>query len=224
MSPFRPFHGRPQYAPHVPEHDRMYERPECQADLRRLREMLTELLAGRRVLEIACGTGYWTQHVAEVAQSVLALDVNEDLLKLAMARLRHFSNTAVLLDDAFTLSTIADTFDAGFAAFWWNHVPRQQLPAFLDTFHAKLHPGALVTFVDSRADVSHIASRTDDAGNTYQRHHLADGAEHEVICNFPTREELEQTLRPRSRMLTIHEFPRYWCATYQLPSRTEFTL
>ncbi len=216
MNHFHP-HARPQYAPHVPEHDRIYERPESQPDLRRLREMLTELLAGRRVLEIACGTGYWTQHIAEVAQSVLALDVNEDLLKLAVARLRSFSNTALLLDDAFTLSTIADTFDAGFAAFWWSHVPRQQLPSFLDTFHAKLHPGALVIFVDSRRiEGTPAPCRTDEAGNTYERHHLADGTEHEIIKNFPPREELEQLLRPRSRLLTLHEFPRYWCATYQL--------
>jgi demethylmenaquinone methyltransferase/2-methoxy-6-polyprenyl-1,4-benzoquinol methylase len=214
------FRGKPQYTPHVPEHDRIYERPECQPDLRRLREMLTELLAGRRVLEIACGTGYWTEHVAQVAESVLAIDVNEDLLKLAIARLRRFSNTACLLDDAYSLNSITpETFDAGFAAFWWSHVPRQHLPAFLDAFHGKLRPGALVIFADACHGDGKPACRTDADGNTYFHHRSSDGTEHEDIRNYPTREEVERVLRPRSRMLTMHEFPRYWCATYQVPSR-----
>jgi demethylmenaquinone methyltransferase/2-methoxy-6-polyprenyl-1,4-benzoquinol methylase len=214
MSRFRP--AKPQYTPRVPEHDRIYERPECQNDLRRLREMLTELLAGRRVLEVACGTGYWTEHVAQVAQSVLALDVNEDLLKLAVTRLRRFSNTAVLIDDAFSLATIPENFGAGFAAFWWSHVPRQHLPAFLDTFHSKLQKGALVVFLDARDSDGKPVCRTDPEGNTYLRHRSSDGTEREDIRNYPAREEIEHLIRPRSRMFSMHEFPRYWCATYQL--------
>src|SRR5690349_19498721 len=135
-------------AAHVPEHDKMYAKPERQTDLRRLREVITEHLGGLRVLEIACGTGYWTQYVAEVAECVLAVDSSQDVLKIAKQRVRRFSNAAFLLDDAFSLATIPDNFDAGLAAFWWSHVPRQQLPTFLDTFQSKLHRGSTVIFTD----------------------------------------------------------------------------
>jgi hypothetical protein len=41
-------------------YDAVYAKPERQADLSTLREVLPPLVAGRRVLEIAAGTGYWT--------------------------------------------------------------------------------------------------------------------------------------------------------------------
>jgi SAM-dependent methyltransferase len=206
------------YAARAPEYDKIYDRPERQNDLRRLRELLCTLLGGRRVLELACGTGYWTQAIAEVARSVLALDANQELLKIAAARLRFFSNTALLIDDAFTLSTIADTFDAGLAAFWWSHVPKENIPAFLDTFHSKLHSGAMVIFTDNRfvEGSSTPICRTDEHGNSYQLRRLADGSEHDIVKNFPTAQELDAALRPRASHYALHELQYFWCVTYTL--------
>jgi SAM-dependent methyltransferase len=203
---------------HVPEHDKMYAKPERQTDLRRLREVITEHLGGLRVLEIACGTGYWTQYVAEVAECVLAVDSNQDVLKIAKQRLRRFSNAALLLDDAFTLATIPDNFDAGFAAFWWSHVPREQLPTFLDTFQSKLHKGSTVIFTDNAfvAGSCSPISRTDEHGNTYYTRLLADATEIEVMKNYPTPEELKQHLGPRAKHIQMHHFEHYWCAAYQI--------
>ncbi len=207
------------YAACAPQYDRIYDRPERQNDIRRLRELLTELLAGRRVLELACGSGYWTQHIAQVARSLLAIDSSEELLKLAAVRLRGFSNTALLIDDAFSLANIEGTFDAGFAAFWWSHIPKLHLPAFLDALAAKLQPGALIIFADHRfvEGSSTPLCRTDDEGNTYEQHRLGDNSLHEVLMNYPTRQEIEELIRPRCRLMSFHELNFYWCLSYQLP-------
>ena len=43
------------------EYDNVYAKPERQDDIAALGERLSELLAGCRILELAAGTGFWTQ-------------------------------------------------------------------------------------------------------------------------------------------------------------------
>src|SRR5512139_3358768 len=74
------------YAQRASEYERIYAKPERQADLRRLEALVRTLLAGRRVLELACGTGYWTQVMAESSAQVTALDANEEVLAIARAK------------------------------------------------------------------------------------------------------------------------------------------
>ena len=65
------------------EYERVYAKPERQRDLRWLAGRLGTLLGGRDVLEVACGTGYWTQVLVRHARSVVACDVNDEVLKIA---------------------------------------------------------------------------------------------------------------------------------------------
>src|SRR5712692_10327984 len=58
---------REYYARRAVEYERVYAKPERQDDLARLRRLLQADLAGHDVLEIACGTGYWTTAIAETA-------------------------------------------------------------------------------------------------------------------------------------------------------------
>ena len=46
------------YAARAAEYERVYAKPERQTDLSRLRAAVAEFARGRRVLEVACGTGY----------------------------------------------------------------------------------------------------------------------------------------------------------------------
>ena len=62
---------RAYYAARAPEYDRIYQKPERQGDLLELVAYLPSLFVGRRVLDIACGTGFWTQHIAPVSNCLL---------------------------------------------------------------------------------------------------------------------------------------------------------
>ena len=44
------------------------ENPEAMDDLDLIMDRLRELLSGQRVLELACGDGYWTDELAEYAE------------------------------------------------------------------------------------------------------------------------------------------------------------
>jgi hypothetical protein len=57
------------------------------------------------------------------------------------------------------------------------------------------------------------ARRSDADGNTYQIRRLADGAEFEILENFPTREGLRHRLGPVADDIDGRELTYYWCAT-----------
>ena len=71
------------YATIAQQYERVYDKPERQEDLEVLRDKVADVLEGHTVLELACGTGYWTEVIAESAESVLATDVNDEMLALA---------------------------------------------------------------------------------------------------------------------------------------------
>ncbi|MDB6154956.1 MAG: hypothetical protein JWL90_3409 [Chthoniobacteraceae bacterium] len=62
------------YSRRAAEYERIYEKPERQEALAELGVRLRGLLADQRVLELACGTGYWTAIIAHSAQSVMAIE------------------------------------------------------------------------------------------------------------------------------------------------------
>ena len=55
------------YAERALEYERVYTKPERQSDHTSLHKMVAEFSDERRVLEVACGTGYWTHTAATTA-------------------------------------------------------------------------------------------------------------------------------------------------------------
>ena len=209
---------RAYYAQRAAYYERVYFKPERQADLRALEAALPAAFAGRRVLEVACGTGWWTPHGARDARSWLATDINPETL--AVARTKPLPACVQLaLADAYTLAELgAQTFDGAFAGCWWSHVPLQRLPAWLGTLHARLQTGAVVVLLDNRyVQTSNLPiTRRDDQGNTYQRRTLDDGSVHEVLKNFPTRDQTCAALGGRARDPQWTAYAHYWVLHYTL--------
>jgi demethylmenaquinone methyltransferase/2-methoxy-6-polyprenyl-1,4-benzoquinol methylase len=209
---------RDYYARRAAYYERIYFKPERQADLRTMESWLPGVFADRHVLEVACGTGWWTPHGARDAASWLATDLNPETMAVA----RHKTLPACVrfaAIDAYALDTLgARRFDAAFAGFWWSHVPLAQLAPWLAQLHARLDRGARVVFIDNRwvAGSSTPLSRRDEAGNTYQQRALDDGSTHEVLKNFPTRDEAVAQLGPRARDAEWIEHAHYWVLSYLL--------
>jgi demethylmenaquinone methyltransferase/2-methoxy-6-polyprenyl-1,4-benzoquinol methylase len=205
------------YAKRAAEYERIYEKPERQEDLTTLRSLLRETLKGRDVLEVACGTGYWTQVAAQTARSIFATDVNEEVLQIARSKDCGTSKVRLEKRDAFDLAGISGKFDAGLAAFWWSHLKKSQVRDFLLHFHGKLTPGARVVFIDNNyvPGSSTPISRTDEEGNTYQERALENGSKYEVLKNFPNEAELETVLDGLAGNLKLVKLTYYWFLSYQ---------
>ena len=204
------------YAQRACEYERIYQKPERQAELAEISRLLAITFANRRVIEIACGTGYWTGILALTARHVTAIDLNEPMLELARAKNLPASRVQFLRGDAFDPGAIPGEFDAGFAGFWWSHVPRQRLPEFVRGFHAKLQANSVVVLIDNQyvEGNSTPISRRDNIGNTFQQRRLEDGRAFEVLKNFPADEEIRHVLRDTAA-LSIQRLRHYWCAIYR---------
>jgi demethylmenaquinone methyltransferase/2-methoxy-6-polyprenyl-1,4-benzoquinol methylase len=197
-------------------------RPERQAELASLKRDLQRQLAGRDVLELACGTGYWTEVIAPVTPSIFAIDQSLESLEIARAKKLPSERVQFGLGDAYApalAASAAGPFTAGFAAFWWSHVPRSRLEEFLRELHAALAPRARVVFVDNCFVAGHSTpiSRTDADGNTYQLRKLEGGGEFEVLKNFPDDLDLRDAIGPeRSMSATITRYRHFWMMEYRV--------
>lgn len=206
------------YAQRAAYYERVYHKPERQPDLRAMEAWIGAPFAGRRVLELACGTGWWTAHGARAAQSWLATDINPATLAVARAKPMPGSVRFAELD-AYTLAGLdGERFDATFAGCWWSHVPLALLPAWLETLHSKLEPGARVVFLDNSfvQTSSTPITRRDADGNTYQQRVLDDGSVHEVLKNFPSRDEACARLGARASACEWIAHEHYWILSYRL--------
>ena len=208
---------REYYAARAPIYDEVYLRPERQADLDELRRRVPEWFGGRSVLEVACGTGYWTQFIAPVAARMTATDAVAE--PLAFARLRPgVVRVSFVQADAFALPAALGSFDAAFAGLWLSHVPRERLREFLAGLHARLEPGARVVLIDNtEAQCDRLPIVESDAhGNTYQLRTLPDGTTHRVLKNFPSEAQLRSMIDGIGTGAQCWRGAHFWVFWYHL--------
>lgn len=179
------------YAARAPVHDETagYTDPEAEERRAPIKERYRQMFAGLSVLEIACGTGYWTSIIGDAAESVYAVDINPSVISQARDRCRNLKNVKFQIADAYTLEGVPGGFNAAFGSLWWSHMPKALIPSFLSALQSKLSPGALVLFVDQLPRDGEIR-RQDASGNTLARRCLPGGRSFEIVKNCPSESEV----------------------------------
>ena len=201
------------YARRAREYERIYDKPERQAELRDLERLIVGLLAGRDLLEIACGTGYWTERIAPAAASIVATDASDEVLEVARSKEYPPGRVGFANADAYDPAAVPGRFTALFAGFFWSHVPRRRLAGFLAGAARRLEPGGRLVFIDNRfvPGSSTPIAETDDHGDSYQIRRLDDGSNHRVLKNFPDEAELQAAAATIGRDVTITLLTFFWC-------------
>jgi ubiquinone/menaquinone biosynthesis C-methylase UbiE len=207
------------YALRANEYDAVYQKPERQADLRAIEQWLPLVLQGKHILEIACGTAYWTQFIAPEAASVYAIDSAEETLRIARQRVA-MRNVSFEVGDAYAPKTDGRRFNAGFAGFWFSHVPVERQTEFLTGLNKALQPGAKVLLLDNvfvERSSSAICER-DASGNTFQLRTLADGSRHKILKNFPGADQLHALVANGLGCSARYtSWPYFWAFEYVVP-------
>jgi SAM-dependent methyltransferase len=139
--------------------------------------VVAEVPIGGAVLELACGTGVWTERLVQRAADVTAVDAAPEMVEIARARAgtAHF-----VVADLFEWSP-QRRYDTVFFGFWLSHVPAERFAAFWQTVRSALVDEGRVVFVDEHvcgADKERWVEQ-DVALRT-----LPDGTEHRIVKSY----------------------------------------
>jgi len=204
----------------APEYEEVYAIP----DPIRLKEQeiieqyITNSFTNRYVLEIACGTGYWTKHLLKSAQKVVAIDASDKMLEISSKQYASYPQVNFFLADAYNPPISFPPFSGTMANFWFSHVPKKNMHQFLDTLHSRLSSNAFVLFVDSnfRGEESGKFIQKKGTEDTWKRRKLQNGEEYDVLKNYFTKNELEDVFSKYAKNLDIQYLTNFWIAGYHL--------
>lgn len=204
------------YKERAREYEQVYQKPERQGELQQLTKLLQDTFKNKTVFEVACGTGYWTERLAETAHYILATDINEAVLEIARAKEYPKENVNYKQADIFELKQLAK-YESLFGGFIWSHIKLQELPGFLNIVNSCVNPGGTVVLVDNNyAEGSSLpVTHRDEVGNTYQTRTLRDGSTHQVLKNFPSEDQFRKLLQDIATDLQLTSLKHYWVLTYK---------
>ncbi len=213
---------RRYYADRAPYHDGYMSwkgQRETELTLAPVVEVVEEVVRDRHVVEVACGTGNWTQVISSRARCVVATDLVVDYLELARAKGYERDNVTFLEADAYHLEEAGGPFEAAVAVDFWSHVPHGMEDAFLASLTSVLLPTSPVVLVDMlRSETFELSfSRYDADGNEVHLRTLPNGNSYHVLKNFPGEEELRGRLESWAGDVEYRSLPELgrWVLTFR---------
>jgi 2-polyprenyl-3-methyl-5-hydroxy-6-metoxy-1,4-benzoquinol methylase len=158
----------------------------------RIARLVAQLRPTGTVLEIACGTGLWTEALAGRAETVTAVDAAPEVVAIARERVRS-ANVRFEVADVFSWAT-PERYDVIFFAAWLSHVPMSLFERFWLLLRQLLAEGGRVLFIDEHIDVRAKETYLPGTDEIVERR-LRDGSRHRVVKNFVDPEWLAHRLR-----------------------------
>jgi 2-polyprenyl-3-methyl-5-hydroxy-6-metoxy-1,4-benzoquinol methylase len=157
-------------------------------------DLATVPLDGAQVLELAPGTGIWTELLARRARSVTAVDASPEMVEINRSRLgADAAKVDYVLADLFAWEP-ERAFDAVVFCFWVSHIPERLLDGFFSKVARALRPGGSVFFLDAQREpdsqaVDHVLP---ERGSEVMTRKLDDGRQFTIVKNFWEPANLER--------------------------------
>jgi demethylmenaquinone methyltransferase/2-methoxy-6-polyprenyl-1,4-benzoquinol methylase len=186
------------------------------ADIAAAERALADWLAVRRpgrAIELACGTGLFTRHVAPAVGTLDALDASPEVIARNRARLARLGVGNVTFHEADLFAwRPTQRYDLVFMSFWLSHVPKARFAAFFATLREALAPGGAVYVIDSAHDptstaVDHVLPK---GGSEVATRKLDDGSTWRVVKVFWTPAGLDAALAAIGWRSAMTQTSRYF--------------
>lgn len=169
-----------------------------------VREALHQLEPVQHALELAPGTGIWTQELIDLAEHVTAIDASAEMLEINKHKIGRAPVTYAQAD-LFAWEPDRE-YDLVFFSFWLSHVPPEQLDPFLAKVRRALRPGGKAFMIDSRRDATAIPSdhSLPEEGIVHTRK-LNDGRAYQIVKIFYDPETLRQAFERHGFRAEVRE-------------------
>ena len=159
------------------------------------------------VLELAAGSGIWTERLLRTASAVTAVDASLEMLALNRTRV---DDHRVRYVEADLFSWRPErTYDGVCFAFWLSHVPHERLDGFLQIVAAALEPDGKVFFVDShrqrKPSTETVVQSPPEPGSQVLTRRLHDGRAYRIVKNFYGPAELADRCAAAGLQVMVRE-------------------
>jgi 2-polyprenyl-3-methyl-5-hydroxy-6-metoxy-1,4-benzoquinol methylase len=158
----------------------------------RIARLVGDMQPTGTILEIACGTGVWTQALADAADTLTAIDAAPEVIAIARDRVMA-SNVRFEVADIFSWKT-PQRFDVIFFSAWLSHVPMNRFDEFWQMLRDLLAERGRVLFVDEPIELRDKETYLSDSDEIVQRQ-LRDGTTFHLVKNFIDPDVLAHRLR-----------------------------
>lgn len=183
------------YRARAPKYDEWWQRrgayargPDIDLEFERqvgiVEDALRDFSVGGDVLELAGGTGWWTQRLAPSADHLTVVDASPEALELNRTRTGGGPQVEYAVADIFGWSP-PQRYDVVFFSFWLSHVPRRRVAAFWQLVRSCLRPAGRVFLLDNHDDPASAGGLRDPYVRRYETdqhlRQLEDGREYRVV-------------------------------------------
>jgi demethylmenaquinone methyltransferase/2-methoxy-6-polyprenyl-1,4-benzoquinol methylase len=163
-----------------------------------------------QVLELACGTGLWTEQLLRFAGMITAVDAAAEVIALNQQRLNS-PRVRYVKADLFRWQP-EERYDVVFFSFWLSHVPAERFAAFWELVARALKPGGRAFFIDSSYEPTSTARDHALGPASAERvvRRLKDGSEYEIVKIFYRPAELSARLQALGWKADVRETAHYF--------------
>ena len=163
------------------------------------------------VLELACGTGWWTQQLVKYATSITAIDASPEVIAINKLKVQSKKVKYIKLDlFKWKLTT---RFDVVFFSFWLSHVPEELFHKFWSMVRSALKPKGRVFFIDNLKSEGHGGNVYDLKNQTGVRT-LKDGRSYKIVKIFYEPKKLKARLHKSGWNIEVDNTKNYFLYGY----------
>lgn len=136
------------------------------------------------LLELAPGTGNWTQQLLRTAHTVTAVDASPEMVAINRARVQS-DRVTYILADLFTWQPDRQ-YDGICFGFWLSHVPLERMESFWRTVALALRPGGKLFFLDNQREVTttSVDQQLPATDSQLMIRKLNDGRTFQIVKNY----------------------------------------
>ncbi len=208
------------YSKRAPEYEQIYFRdmPDRRKEIADEVDYIKELCAGKNVLDIACGSGYWTERISETASSIVACDISDEMLEIAKNK-QYYCPVDFVRANLNQLPFESNSFDIVTLCFWFSHHPKQDYNNLFKNITDPIKPESPVKancplwLIDNNPPAEGSVNQThhiDDHGNNFKKRFLDNKKEFIILKNYFEKDELMNIFSPYFEIKRLVYGKYYW--------------